>query len=245
MKSKIIRYFIIFISFVSRVNVYSQYFFGAQAGYIRSGFTSFHKPDKDFNQKSGLRDGYGANIFFESINDSTKTKLKFEIGYLKQNAFLDVEGHQHDGKIPSGKRYGRKVNYSFDNINLNIIYAHKIVYRKSFVINVLIGLSFNRNFKFEEKGVGWDYIYGFAQDSLGNYYNFEKNENWEVNSTHFNRTVVIAPTVGLELVYHLNSKVDFLFQNKGFVCGSPVKVERYYFYNYTGIISNFGFRYRL
>lgn len=235
------------IALLSSITLSAQYSVGASAGYYRAGFMTFHKKVWNYDQNNGLRDGYGANIFLEFREDSSKNVVKLEVGYSHQNTFLDLVTAENGGKGPPFLSvFGHKVHYAFDFVNLNLLYSRVLVKRNSFSMDGIIGLSLMKAIKYTEKGTSWHSYWGYVSDSTGQY-NKDSSyyENWVLNDVKRVTHSLLNPTIGLEFNYSINSKIDFIFQSRCFLTRSPLDFNFARYLWYFGAYTNVGLRFKL
>ncbi|MGI6320500.1 MAG: hypothetical protein ACOXZK_05980 [Bacteroidales bacterium] len=200
----IIGIFAIFNSIVSN----AQEFIGISGGYCKGSFTDFTKKG-DYDANYHFKNGVAFSSFYETKMDSS-SNLRIELQYKLQNADMEIKNNAGHAS------FYKNIDYSFQLLNLNLIYSFMLIGKKSFKINFLFGPTFSYNIKTIAKGNGWEWHHQTQIDTNGNPIQTLAIKNWEKNETNskdlskFN----FGFDMGIDFEIPITSKLDLLLQNR-------------------------------
>ena len=202
----------------------AQNYIGFNGGYCTGSFMNFSK-HKDYEADYNFKNGYTFSSFYEKKQDSTYN-LIIELQYKKQNAEFRVKKNEKYGTFD-------EIDYSFQHLNLNLIYSFRLIENKTFKLYYTFGMTFSYNINTIAKGYGWD---GYTRSD------WKKNEQNSKDLSKFNCGV----DSGINLIIPVNDKIDFLFQNRYNMFISNIMNEKRFRFTslFTGLL-NIGFRYNL
>lgn len=200
----IIVIFAIFNSTVSN----AQAFIGISGGYSKGSFTNFTKKD-DYDANYHFKNGVAFSSFYETKMDSS-SNFRIELQYKLQNADMEIKNNAGHAS------FYKYIDYSFQLLNLNLIYSFMLIDKKSFKINLLFGPTFSYNIKTIAKGNGWAWYNQTQIDTNGNPIQNLTMKNWEKDETNskdlskFN----MGLDMGIDFAIPMTSKLDLLLQNR-------------------------------
>lgn len=213
---------------------------GLFGSYNAATLFNFAKKD-NYDVNYQLKSGFSIASFYETKLDEI-SNVRVELQYRLQNVGMEIYQHAGHGS------YYKKLDYSLNLLNLNLIYLFRIVDSKRLKINISFGPTFSYNLSTRSKGNGWDYRLISQSDTLGNPVSFMTTENWvkdERNSKDFSKFNV-GVDLGLVFVIPIRDQLDFLIQNR-----YNVLISNIFKMNYVHPTSMFtagfqiGFRYNL
>lgn len=218
----------------------AQRFIGISGGYSKGGFTDFAKK-QDYEANYHFKNGVVISSFYETKMDSV-SNLRIELQYKQQSADMEIKNNA--GHVS----FYKNLDYSFQLLNLNLIYSFRFIEKKSFKINFLIGPTFSYNINTIAKGNGWEFYYQTQVDTNGNPVQILTTRNWEKNESNsedlsqFN----IGLDLGLDFMIPINDRIDFLLQNRYniFLTNITTLDDLRHTSLLTGYL-NFGLRYNL
>jgi hypothetical protein len=200
----IITFIIIFIHPVSN----AQHYFGFTGGYSIGTFTNFVKK-QGYDANYHLKSGVSVTSFYETKLDAI-CNLKVELQYRWQNTDFKINNNAGHSS------FYKKMDYSFHLLNLNLICLFQLVETKSFKLCFLLGPTFALNVNTTAKGNGWEYYSQMQIDTNGNPIQILTTREWEKderNSKDLSKFNV-GIDLGLDFIIPLNSRMDFLIQNR-------------------------------
>jgi len=219
----------------------AQKFVGISGGYGKGTFLNFAKK-LDYDSKYHLKNGVAFSSFYETKNDYDSTSnIRIELQYKFQNADMDINndaGHFS---------YYKNLDYSFQLLNLNLIYSFRLFEKKSSEIYFLYGLTLSYNLNTTAKGNGWDFYLQTQIDTNGNPVyvittrNWEKNESKSKDLSKFN----FGLDLGLDFLMPINDRLDFVVGNKYNIFLTNITTLKV---GYTSLLTghlNIGLRYNL
>lgn len=217
----------------------AQQFIGISGGYSKETFFDFANK-QDYDSRYHLKNGATFSSFYETKMDSTPN-LRIELQYKFLNADMEIKndaGHSS---------FYQKLNYSFQQVNLNLIYLFRIHESNSLKIFLPMGPTMAYTVNTKAKGNGWDFIYQTQIDTNGNPVQIITTRNWEKDESNskdlskFN----FGFDMGLDFMIPINNKLDFILQNKYTFFFTNIKPKTL---KYTSLLTgslNLGLRYDL
>ena len=209
MSVKDIRIILSSISVIVNLTVSNaQQFIGISGGYNKETFLDFANK-QDYDAKYHLKSGVAFSSFYETKMDST-SNLRIELQYKFQNADMEINNNAGHAS------FYKNLNYSFQLLNLNLIYSFRIFEKKSFKMYFLLGPTFSYNINTIAKGNGWEFYYQTQIDTNGNPVQILTRRNWKKNESNskdlsrFN----IGFDIGFDFMIPINNRMDFILQNK-------------------------------
>lgn len=217
----------------------AQQFIGISGGYGKGTFFDL-AGNQDYHSKYHFHNGGGFSSFYETKMDSTRCRI--ELQYRFQSADLEV---YHNAGHAS---FYRNLNYSFQLLNLNLIYPIQLIEKKSWKMYFTLGPTLSYNTNTIAIGNGWDYMVKNRIDTTGNtiYYptihKWEKNESKSKDLSRFN----LGFDAGLEFIIPVYNKLGLIIQNRYniFITSANAREKFKYTSLLTGYV-NFGLRYSL
>jgi hypothetical protein len=212
---------------------------GITGGYCMESFTTFAKK-QNYDANYHFKNGVAFSFFHESKMDST-INLKIELQYKLQNADMKI-------KNDAGKAsFYTNMDYSFHLFNLNLSPSFRIIEKKMFKMNFLLGMTLAYNITTTAIGNGWESHYVEQVDTNGNFVHVLTTRDWEKNERNskdlskFN----VGIDIGLDFIIPVNNRMDFLLQNRYNIFFTNIMTLKYFRYTslFTGIL-NIGFRYK-
>jgi len=200
--------YLIIVAFTALNISNAQHYIGITGGYSIGTFTNFVKKP-DYNANYHFKSGVTLSSFYETKIDSI-CNLKIELQYRWQNADLEIKNNAGHAS------FYKKVDYSFHLINLNLICSFRLVEKKSFKLYFLLGPTFAINVNTTAIGNGWEYYTQTQIDTNGNPIQIMTTREWEKHERNskdlsaFN----VGVDLGLEFIIPINSRMDFLIQNR-------------------------------
>lgn len=219
----------------------AQQFIGISGGYGKGTFFDLASK-QDYKSKYHLHNGAVFSSFYETKMDSTRFRI--ELQYKFQSADLEVYNN-------TASRHGsfyRNLNYSFQLLNLNLIFPLQLIEKKSWKMNFTLGPSLSYNTNTIAIGNGWDYRVNYQLDTTGNIINYPMIHQWEKNESKSKDLprFSLGFDAGLEFIIPVYNKLDFIIQNRYniFITTANVIEKIRYTSLLTGYV-NFGLRYSL
>jgi hypothetical protein len=218
----------------------AQQFIGFSGGYSKGTFLNFANK-QDYDAKYHLKNGVVISSFYETKMDSTPN-LRIELQYKFQNTDMEIKDNS------GNYSFYKNINYSFQLLNLNLIYSLQLFENNSLKMLLPVGVTMAYTVNTKAKGNGWDFIYKTQVDTNGNPVQILTTQNWEKNESkskdvsQFN----FGLDIGLDLMIPLNNKLDFMIQNKYNIFLTNITTLKNL--RYTSLLTgylNFGLRYDL
>jgi len=207
-KSKISRYLIIsIVFFLFSRTIYSQNYIGFKAGVSKVKFFDFEKSE-DFDVVYPFKNAMLFGFFYENKIDSTKN-FRVELQYQFLNADMEIKNNSGNSS------YYKSLNYSFQQLGINILYSLNIFESKSFKVFLPFGVAAAYTVKTKSKGNGWDFVYQTQIDTNGYPVRIIRTQNWVKNEedskdlSQFN----FGCNVGVDFIKPINRKIDIIVQN--------------------------------
>jgi len=197
-----------FVSIVNLSIANAQQFIGISGGYSKGTFIDFAKK-QDYDANYHLKNGVAFSSFYETKMDST-SNLRIELQYKFQSADMEIKSNAGHAS------FYKNIDYSFQLLNLNLIYSFRLIEKKSLKMYFLLGPTFSYNINTIAKGNGWEFYYQTQIDTNGNPVQILTTRNWEKNESNskdlsqFN----FGFDIGLDFAIPINNKLDLLLQNR-------------------------------
>src|SRR3989304_4671714 len=102
----------------------AQRFIGISGGYSKGGFTDFAKK-QDYEANYHFKNGVVISSFYETKMDSV-SNLRIELQYKQQSADMEIKNNAGHAS------FYKNLDYSFQLLNLNLIYSFRFIEKKSF-----------------------------------------------------------------------------------------------------------------
>lgn len=139
------------ITFVASLIILSdsnaQQFIGISGGYSKGKFLDFTKK-QNYEAKYQLKNGVAISSFYETKVDSV-SNFRIELQYKLQSANMEIKNNAGNAS------FYKKLNYSFQLLNLNLLYSFRLIKMKSLKMYFLLGPTFSYNIHTIAKGNGW------------------------------------------------------------------------------------------
>ncbi len=186
----------------------AQKFIGISGGYCKGTFTDFAKK-QEYDANYNIKNGIAFSSFYETKMDSL-SNLRIELQYRFQNADMEIKSNAGHAS------FYKNLDYSFQLLNLNLIYSFRLIEKKAFKMYFLFGPTFSYNINTIAKGNGWEFYYQMQVDTNGNPVSILTTRKWEKDESNskdlskFN----IGVDIGLDFMIPINDRMDFILQNK-------------------------------
>lgn len=228
--------FIAFLTILS-VSAQGQSYWGISGGVSKGTFLDYSN-DKEYHAKYNVRSGASFSSFYETKKDSI-THARIELQYKIQRGHIEAE---YDGGHAS---FYKNINYSFQQLNLDLIYLFKLFEKRSTRLSLSFGPSLGYTLRTKSEGMGWEYISQTKKDINGNSVSIIEVQHWKIKESKSNDITKFnfGLETGMELSLPINTRFSFLIQNKYYLSLTNITRAIKYTSLFTGHL-NIGVRYK-
>jgi hypothetical protein len=181
---------------------------GGTISYGKGRFIDYTKDDS-YKVKYPLSNVFSASAFYQTTIDSLYS-LRFELQYGYEEAIMDVTYLSGHGS------YQKKLDYTYQKVQLNLIYPLRIITRNSFDLVFNVGPSISYNLVSSAKKTEYGYMSVTWLDSAGNlvpgiaYGQITRAANEPSGLSAF----IVGLNAGLELDLKVTNRLDLLIENR-------------------------------